>query len=1817
MTIRNETGLTEAQTLLWTAEQMNPGAPIYTQAFAYVIETELDEDLFEEAFQHLVSQTDALRAVVRDGGGLPTQGVLEQVDFNLPILDFSTQENPLEAFKSWARRRVTRTMDISERMFDSALARLGDGKTGWYLSQHHLMTDAWSFALLFRQFESLYLALRDGKELPDPLPAFMDYVEHEHGARASDAPSDTGEHKPRRAIGLYGAAPSRVGSANHRLAIELGADRSKSLRELAGQPGVRALTTDLGMFRLFATALMAFLSRISGDREITIGAPSHNRATEAFRNTVGLFTEVYPLSVELTPDETFASLFQKVVAASDAYLRSSRPGGSRAAVNRQTNAVLNYITAGFGSFDDALVSSEWLHPGHVEPEHHLRVHVTDFDLDGDIELLLDCNESVLGLDERRVVPAHFLSILDAMLDELDQPIAGIDLLTPEEADRLDAINETERGGHADTVVDLFEETVAAYPDSAAIVSGDKTLTFAELDELTRRGAARIPAGSVVGICMPRSSEAVVAMLSVLRAGSAYVPIDPTWPDRRLDFVLEDSGCALVVGGSRASTDSISFDQLMATGEGVTRTVAADDLAYIMYTSGSTGTPKGVMIDHGALSNYATWARDYYDRGRRLSFPLFSPLTFDLTITSIFVPLISGGKIVVYPERAEDVDLSVQEVFENDDVDIVKLTPSHLSLLTEKDLSSSSRIRQLILGGEELTTSAASSMSSRLDGAAIHNEYGPTEATVGCIVHTFDPERDRGLTVPIGRPIANMRAHVLDSNLNRVPLGVPGDLWLGGAGIAVGYANRPELTARNFLADSEIDPGRIYATGDRARIRPDGIIEYLGRQDDQVKVRGVRIELGEIEAALASHPDVTAAAATVQHRPELPARDELFHCARCGLPSNYPGASFDEDDVCNQCREYEEYADRADVYFEPLSELEQLFERARSISESQYDCVSLLSGGKDSTYALCRLVDMGVRPLAFTLDNGYISDEAKANIRRVCDTLGVDHVFGTTPSMNEIFVDSLQRHSNVCNGCFKTIYTLSMQLARERGIPLIVTGLSRGQFFETRLTADLFTDGPVTSKEIDDKVLEARKAYHQVDDAPRRLLDVRIFDNDSVFEDLEFVDFYRYCDVSLDEMLTYLNSKVPWIRPRDTGRSTNCLINDVGIFVHQKERGYHNYALPYSWDVRLGVKTRDEAIEELDDDIDISRVRQILHEIGYPEEVTALESDSRLVAYYTGASSPTPSQVRKHVAEILPSSMMPSQFVQLDSIPLTPNGKVDREALPEPGSARPELETPLVAPQTHQERMLVELWKGVLGIDNVGVLDNFFDLGGDSIMAIQIVARARRLGLDVSLHQLFETLTIRELAATAGSASSSGPEAISGDLRLTPAQRWFFDELEGLTHFHHVVRVDPGDDLDLEVLERCLPTLAETHAALRQRFLPGSEHWGSEVVEEAAAPEVRILDATGLSADERLELERGAMEGFELDQPPLMRLLAVRNGRSVERLVFIAHHLIVDLVSWSVILDDLDLLYSMAASGETITPPTRPSSLRRWVDSLPEAAMAVETGDWASIAASPGVHLHSASRRPGKEKVTVQLGQDETSSLLEGLSVRRDGPDELVLASVATAISDRAEDGRVRFMVEGHGRMTHDNSLDLTDVVGWLTSLTPVIVDVPDSSSPSGSLPSARRALRAVIASGHEYGTARYFHPDPGVRRSLAVDPSSTILFNYLGRLEESHDRRSRFTVESPLELSTPEGTPPTYGLEVNSWIAEGTLVIELSYPDGAMSSRDARRLAELTLDHLRTLIERPSGGEAEVRSAAEFPNANLDDEGLSKLAALLSNEGDH
>ena len=1396
--------LTSSQKSIWIGQKTFPSSPLYNMAYRTDITEALDTNAFTRAWNDVVATHKNLAIRVSEENGVPFQYYSEHPT-ELTYIDCSASSNAQLDVNEWIDNQLKSVFDLSGSLVLSVLFKVSDTQWVWFCNQHHLITDAWSYNLLWQTLNQNYSAYVNNKRLENSLLEkasfhFGDYAVFEEHNR-DNASEANREHWASRSSGsdinLYGTRTSRVNLGTCRELVESSASQASDLQTLINLPQARGFNAELSAFQSYLALLAIYLYRASGVTTLSMLAPFANRSTQQWRKTPGLFIEVLPICVTINASDSYLDVLGRVKQEVSMCLRNTYPGCSSIAGQTHTTAVLNVIEAPDASLAGKPVNIQWLHSAQNDPHHAMRLHVVKHN-EASPSFIFELNEAVLSVSSADRVMAHWWALVAAVASDPKASIGKHDIRSGNEP-VVYAGNSQDRPFVS--VANLVGQAIDQYPDDVAVSDNEATLSYKQLNSrihylveaLEKRKVTR---GDRVALVLERSIDFPAVLLAIFKIGAAYIPIDPALPTERINLLVAKSDCKLVISTSEIMTglnvicpvyELQSFssptqaDAIKPEDNALLSAISNEnDIAYIMFTSGSTGEPKGVVISQGALSNYISWASDYYSSEQRLCFPFYSSVGFDLTVTSLYVPLVTGGHIKVYGEQRYPANTVILDVVKENAVDIIKLTPAHLQLIIGMQLSSS-RVKQLIVGGEDLKSTLANNiLGSFSDSLKIHNEYGPTEATVGCIVYSCHSKELSLASIPIGRPIQGMKVKIV--NEVGVPQleGVAGEILLSGASLANGYWKNSDETQRLFQSTGIENNHIWYRSGDRARLLPNGDIQYLGRTDSQVKVNGVRVELGEVESVALELPSVQSVIALMlsdQRASQFRAQDSdslqvqasdvaLDYCTSCGLASNYPEANI-QDGVCRLCSRFENYRYRADLYFRPSSELESIVAKIKASSAGRYDCILLLSGGKDSSYALGRLVDMGLRVLAYTLDNGYISQGAKQNIQRICRSLSVDHQFGKTEFMNRIFVDSLSRHSNVCHGCFKTIYTLSLQLADELDINTIFTGLSRGQFFETRLTEELFTNPEFKVEHIDEVVLQARKTYHLQPDEVKSCLDTSHLNSGELLEKIQFVDFYRYCDVDLTDMMHYLDTHLPWIRPADTGRSTNCLINDVGIYVHKKERGFHNYALPYSWDVRLGHKKRDEALDELNDELDESNVQKILNEIGYTVN-SPFGDMEKLVLYFAASQHYSEAEVLSQMATTLPSSHLPHTVVQVDEMPINKNGKIDKKALPDPFNNEALNKEVVNFPSNSEEQAWVTVWEKILKLKGVDTKQNFFSLGGDSIKAIMAVSAFNNGGYNYSVPDLFENPTIVALASLShqrrSSHQSNDPAAASFEER---------------------------------------------------------------------------------------------------------------------------------------------------------------------------------------------------------------------------------------------------------------------------------------------------------------------------------------------------------------------------------------------------------------------------------------------------------------------
>ncbi len=505
---------------------------------------------------------------------------------------------------------------------------------------------------------------------------------------------------------------------------------------------------------------------------------------------------------------------------------------------------------------------------------------------------IEYNSRLYRAETVQRLAAHFTNLLESAFINIDSQLKDLDVRGDREKELQKEFNETGMPFPAETRIhNLFEEQVQTNPDAEAVLeSGSgRRISYGGLNDMAEAVAAQllkigVGRGDLVAVMGERKIEILAGILGTLKAGAAYLPLDAQNPDDRLGFIIRDSSVSALLTQKHliekreaigrlfspetvlALDDEALYEGGTAKRENVLGEAA--DPAYVIYTSGTTGNPKGVLIEHRSLVNYIHWAAETYVKNEAVDFPMFGSISFDLSVTSIFTPLITGNRIVMY-SGWNDGNL-IDRIVDENEVGAVKLTPSHLQLIRDKDVSGvgngeTQKIKRFIVGGEELETGLAADIHRNFGGAVeIYNEYGPTEATVGCMIYRFDAERDNDVSVPIGVPAGNMRVYILDEQFAPVPIGGLGELYVAGAGLARGYLNRPLLTAERFIPDLfDGSGGKMYRTGDLAAWLADGNIRFLGRADQQVKIRGFRIEPGEIENRLLMHPDVAKALVTVK------------------------------------------------------------------------------------------------------------------------------------------------------------------------------------------------------------------------------------------------------------------------------------------------------------------------------------------------------------------------------------------------------------------------------------------------------------------------------------------------------------------------------------------------------------------------------------------------------------------------------------------------------------------------------------------------------------------------------------------------------------------------------------------------------------------------------------------------------------------------------------------------------------------------------------------------------------------------------------------
>ena len=1307
--------LSPQQRHLWMLQQGGDDSTFYARC-GLLVEGEIAPETLREALAKVAERHDVLRLDFRrlPGMSAPLQvvagdGFVRDDGHDLSGLGAAEQSAALEALL----RRVQSASGDAARP-RATLVRLAPGRQLLLLSLPALCADARGLENLARQI-GFACGADPAEEASEDGPIQYTVVSGWWNELLESEDAEVGREFWRRQmeaanleLNLPFARPSGAAGFTPRgVAGEVDAGVFEGLSALAARFGATTPALLLGCYQLL-------LARLSGEADVTVGVAFDGRTDEEMEEALGLFAKHLPVTSRLARGARLRDILPPLVEAMreagewQECFAWEQAGGADGA---------NFFPFCFGYERPRAAfaaGGAFFSVGACDAlTDRFKVRLACRERAGSLDFEIQFDAAEFRREEIERLAGHFRALLADVVAHPDRALGEFNILdASERRSVLEEFNRTRADyGPTHLLHRLFEEQAARTPDVVAIVSDadGERLTYGELNERANRLAHHLRAKGLgpdvlAGVLLERSSAMVVALLGVLKAGGGYLPLDPSLPGERIAQMLEDARPLLVVTEDSfgAAFAAGGFPAVQLDGEAAAIARASADnpeggatpsnLAYVIYTSGSTGKPKGVMVSHRSISNRLLWMQHTYPLTPDDTLLQKTVFSFDASVWELFVPLFAGARLVLArPGGQQDSAYLVGAVAEHQ-VTVLQLVPSMLAVvLAEEGVREWRSLRRMFCGGEALPGDVVERFHRSVD-AELVNLYGPTEASIDATSGECVKGERQPPVAPIGRPLGNMEVYLFDEYGNPVPVGVGGELYVGGVGVARGYLNRPGLTAERFVPDPfSREPGaRLYRTGDRARHLDDGRIEFLGRLDEQVKLRGYRIEPGEIEAVLREHPAVREAAVAVREDVEGDKRLVAYVVGHRGadeprdrqlyrLPNGLEIAHLNKNET--------------DELYKEVFATENYLRHGVSVRDG--DCIFDVGANIGMFTLFAQQRWPGTKVLAFEpIPTTY--EALRANVER----------YG--PNALALNCGLSDRSGSATFTFYPRVSASSGMYADAAEDEQIVRAYMANQ--DERLTAfaDELMSGRFEKQSFDCQLKTVSEviAEHGVERIDLLKLDVEKAELD-VLRGIREEDWPKIKQVVAE--VHDIDGRLEEFSGLLKRHGFECALDQDAVF--ENTGLYHIYAVHPS--------RGERAVE------------------AQPTTATARPAPQGLT--FAG--------LHGYLKERLPEYMVPSAFVTLDALPTLPNGKLDRKALPAPDYERPDLADAYVAPRNPVEERVAELWAEVLGVGRVGVNDSFFELGGHSLLATQAISRLREnLKVELSLRAFFEAPTVAGVVA---------------------------------------------------------------------------------------------------------------------------------------------------------------------------------------------------------------------------------------------------------------------------------------------------------------------------------------------------------------------------------------------------------------------------------------------------------------------------------------
>ncbi len=1499
---RVQARLSFAQQRFWYMLQLHPDSPLFHVPGAWEVVGELDVDRLEAAFNQVIMRQESLRTrfIEVDEEIHPS---LAQIDhYTIEIVDISAQTDIELKKDKLINEEIRKPFNLAAGpLIRLKIIVLEPRRHILIQTVHHLISDEFSTEIFWKELNAFYTS-----RAPSLSPLAVQYTDYAHWQRKVFEQGKFNSQMNYWRKKLQGKAPiiqlpfDRPRS--HEIDYRGGFQRQELPRETFEQlQTFYQQNNDYSPFMLFLSVFKALLYRYGNHEEIWVGTPVANRARPEVQSLIGLFLNTLVIRTDLRDKSiTFRDLLQKVKqTVLQALANQDLPFEKLVeelnpvrdpSITPLFQVMFIYVN-GSAEYTGKLAGLNF-QPIPVEPG------VSKFDLtfflfedSQQISFAIEYKSSLFSPETISRIFGHFNTILKDILNDPDQLLKDYPFLGSEELNKL-----TSDWGKPELyfqtgklLPELISEVSQECPDSPAVICSDKRLSYRQLDSRSLQISEYLKnqslvKGSRIGVLTERSPELLAVMLGILRSGCVYIPIDREYPESRIVHMIEHSDLSLIIDiGDQPVPEhpaSISVikakEMLELAGDNShqpTTVFGPDDLAYIIYTSGSTGSPKGVMISHENLLA-STLSRHRYYQKKVSCFLLLSSFSFDSSMAGVFWTLSLGGKFVI-PETTESQDvIQLLKIISEENVTHLLALPSlYLMMLQESEGQQMNSLQVVIVAGEPCFPELVNLHYEKLNHCELYNEYGPTEATVWSHVYSVDGISGRH-EVPIGNAIPSAVTRVLDADGKLAPIGIPGELYIGGQGIAQGYLNDDVQTAENFK-QIKIEPEvekRFYASGDLVRWDPSGDLIFMGRVDNQVKVRGHRVELEEIESHLREYPGIVT--------------------------------------------------------------------------------------------AVCKIADQ----------HGY-------------------------------------------------------------------------------------------------------------------------------------------------------------------GRS-----------------------------------------------------------------------DSRIIAYYTTKSKLDSSDIRQFLNLRMPAYMIPQDWVEVGKMPLTPNGKIDREALEVPEVVEV---SELQAPRNPKEELLHQVWTEVLGSSEIGIRENFYDLGGDSISSMQIIAKARKKDLLITPQQMQKLHTIAELAEVAVLGSHTVvEEEYTGIFEVSPIQQWFLQgQWKDPDHWNQYIWLEFKSEVDAALLKSAIKIVIDHHAVLKSKFIQDQGKWMQEIPSSGMALSFKkfIRDKSQNYQDpyclKSLALE--VHRTIDIHQGPLVSC-GLFLGNSPPKLMIAIHHLVIDTVSWTTVLEDLHGAYDHLEKGTELQLSQPTTSFKHWVGLIKEYS----AGSAENWVIESRFHQLAESRphQSGFDEKIFTSDQKISSNPNQNSGQMKSAVEVLLLTALAQTFIEVLNWDSFDVMMEGHGRYSElfDN-VDLSNSVGWFTIHYPLRLILTNPDDSIVSLREVKQTLNNRPDNGLTYGLYRYIKKQGKLVNQMEPD----IWFNYLGNLDINHAETDWYRIVEPVSLSM-EVQPQFSSLAILAYSVGGKLTVKWEFARDNVGQDLRDRMWKFFQNRIKELIK--LNNYAKDKPAQSFDLIDLDENQLGIISDLLGDE---